>query len=182
MKIKNKMMLFLLTVIFVSGCTHNNLADKQQPRELNLHKPAFSNEKGYLHVHGITLGDSMDRIIDRLGEKYAIEEEDGSGADEVFDYNGLARFYFIDKKVDMIVLTKVDKKYFNKVFDDYEGSKFTSFINEADSDRYFYSTETNQVLKATTNVPNQDLYLYLTYPGPEILENPDYLKMKQNVK
>ncbi|MDR4886029.1 hypothetical protein RGU12_00535 [Fredinandcohnia sp. QZ13] len=152
--------------------------DKQQQTELNLHKPIFSNEKGYLYVHGITLGDSMDKVIERLGEKYSLDEEDGSGADVILDYNGLARFYFKDKKLDWILLMKVDKKYFNKEFDDYEGSKFTS----ADSDRYFYSMETNQILTATTNVPNQDLYLYLSYPGPEIQENPDFLKMKQSLE
>ncbi|RFB18685.1 hypothetical protein DZB84_00045 [Bacillus sp. HNG] len=151
--------------------------DKQQT-ELNLHKPIFSNEKGYFYVHGITLGDSMDKVIERLGEKYSLDEEDGSGADVILDYNGLARFYFKDKKLDWILLMKVDKKYFNNVFGDYEGSKFTS----DDSDRYFYSMETNQILKATTNVPNQDLYLYLSYPGPEIQENPDFLKMKQSLE
>ncbi|MCC3357080.1 sigma-E factor regulatory protein RseB domain-containing protein [Bacillus sp. REN16] len=156
--------------------------DKQQPPELNLQKPSFSNEKGYLYVHGITLGDSMDKVIERLGEKYSVDEEDGSGADVILDYNGFARFYFKDKKVNWILLMKVDKKYFNNLFDGYEGSKFTSLINGADSDRYFYSKVTNQILKATTNVPNRDLYLYLIYPGPEIQENPDFLKMEQSLE
>ncbi|MEH7383372.1 sigma-E factor regulatory protein RseB domain-containing protein [Bacillus sp. JJ1533] len=156
--------------------------EKQQSTDLNLQKPSFSNQKGYLYVHGITLGDSMDKVIERLGEKYSVDEEDGSGADVILDYNGLARFYIKDQKVNWILLMKVDKKYFNNLFDGYEGSKFTSLINGADSDRYFYSKETNQILKATTNVPNRDLYLYLTYPGPEILENPDFQKMEQSLE
>ena len=147
----------------------------------DLIKPIVFFEQGYLYIDGFTLGDSQERIIERLGEKYSIEQEDGSGADFVMDYDGLARYYFREGKLFRIVLMKVDKKYFDQLFVDYKGFKFTSSSsNTDDDDRYIYSKETDQILKATTNVPNQDLYLYLLYAGPELMENPDFIEMEQN--
>ncbi|MCH1626768.1 hypothetical protein [Fredinandcohnia quinoae] len=150
---------------------------EQSPTEMHsdLLKPTFSNKQGHLYLHGITLGDSKEKVIERLGGKYLIEQEDGSGADFVMEYDGVARFYIIKDKVNHILLMKVDKKYFDQLFANYEGFKFGS----SSDDRFIYSEETVQIIKATTNVPNQDLYLYLTYPGPELRGNPEFLKMEQ---
>jgi len=159
--------------------------EQKSPTEMysDLLKPTVFLKQDNLYIHGITLGVSQERVIERLGEKYSIEQEDGSGADFVMDYDGVARFYFLEDKLIQIVLMKVDKKYFDQLFADYKGFKFTtSYINIVDDDRYIYSKETNQILKATTNVPNRDLYLYLLYAGPELMENPDFIEMEQNLE
>ncbi|WP_313798872.1 hypothetical protein [Cytobacillus sp.] len=160
--------------------------EQQSPPEKHIDfvKPTFSFEKGQLYIFGLTLGDSQESVIESLGEKYSIEQEDGSGADYVMVYDGVARLYFFEDKLINILLMKVDKKYFNQLFAEYEGFKFTSSYSlmNPDDDRFIYSKETNQILKATTNVPNKDLYLYLGFAGPELMENPDFIEMKQNLK
>lgn len=160
--------------------------EQQSPSEKqsDFVKPKFSFEKGQLYILGLTLGYSQERVIERLGEKYSIEQEDGSGADYVMVYDGVARFYFFEDKLKSILLMKVDKKYFNQLFAEYEGYKFTSSYSliNPDDDRFIYSKETNQILKATTNVPNKDLYLYLGFAGPELMENPDFIEMEHNLK
>ena len=159
--------------------------EQQSQTEIHseLKNPTVSFEQGNLYIHGITLGDSQKSVIELLGEKYSIEQEDGSGADFVMDYDGVARYYFREDKLVQIVLMKVDKKYFDQLFADYKGFKFTSSSSNTDDDnRYIYSKETNQILKATTDVPNRDLYLYLGYAGPDLMENQEFLKMEQNLE
>lgn len=48
----------------------------------------------------------------------------------------------------------------------YDGVKVNS---STDDNRYIYSKETSQIVKATL-VPDGNLYLYLFYAGPDILE------------
>ncbi len=165
--------------------------EQQSPTEMHseLKKPTVFLKQGNLYMLGFTLGDSQERIIERLGEKYSMEQEDGSGADFVMDYDGVARFYFREDKLFQIVLMKVDKKYFDQLFADYKGFKFTSSnsnsnsnSNTDDDNRYIYSKETNQILKATTDVPDKDLHLYLKKAGPDLMENQDFLKMEQNLE
>ncbi|MCM3745656.1 hypothetical protein M3193_16130 [Sporosarcina luteola] len=152
--------------------TQQNIKN-QNPSSTNVNvdlaKPAFTKEEGYLYFHGVTLGDSPSKIIERLGENYIIGQADGSGSDFVINYDGLASFNFYNDKLDSIVLIKVDKDYFDELFTHYEGLKFI----EDKYNRYIYSDETFQMIKATTQTPNNDLYLYIGYPGPEFWENPE---------
>ncbi|MEH7346997.1 hypothetical protein V7122_24495 [Bacillus sp. JJ1532] len=179
-------MFFVLNEILIEN-EQITTTEQQSPTKMDsdLLKPTVFFEQSNLYIDGITLADSQERVIERLGEKYSIEQEDGSGADIVMDYDGVARFYFLEDKLVQILLMKVDKKYFDQLFADYKGFKFTSsssIINTDYDDRYIYSKETNQILKATTNVPNRDLYLYLGYAGPELMDNPDFIKMELNLE
>ena len=135
---------------------------------VDLARPTFTEDEGYLYFHGVTLGDSPSKVIERLGENYVIGQADGSGSDFLINY-GLASFQFYNDKLDSIVLIKVDKEYFDELFNQYEGLKFI----EDEYDRYIYSEETSQIIKATTQTPNNDLYLYIGYPGPEFWEHPE---------
>ncbi|MCM3712173.1 hypothetical protein [Sporosarcina luteola] len=136
---------------------------------VDLAKPTFTDERGYLYFHGVTLGDSPSKVIERLGENYIIGQADGSGSDFVINYDGLASFNFYNDKLDSIVLIKVDKDYFEELFTHYEGFKFI----EDEYNRYIYSEEKSQIIKATTQSPNNDLYLYIGYPGPEFWDHPE---------
>ena len=166
-------MLFVFSEIFMKN--------EQQSANgmLDITKPTFSENQDLLYLHGVTLGDSQSKVIEALGENYTIDDhEDGSGADFILDYDGIVRFYFYQDKLDSILLMKVDKIYFDKLFDDYGGYKFITSSSEDNNDRYFYSKETGQLLKATI-VPDGNLYLYLMHGGKDLLENPDFPKIEQ---
>lgn len=165
-------MLFVFNEIFIKN-------EQQYATEVQLDftKPTFSEEQGLLYLHGVTLGDSQSKVIERLGKNYTIDDyEDGSVADFILDYDGIARFYFYQDKLDLIIFMKVDEIYFDKLFNEYDGFKFLTSSNN--NDRYFYSRETGQLLKATI-IPNGDLYLYLMHGGKDLLENPDFPKIEQ---
>lgn len=151
----------------------------QSPIDLNidLTKPTFFEEQDYLYFHGVTLGDSPSKVVEHLGENYIIGQADMSvrGVDFIMDYEGKASFNFYKDKLDSIYLMKIDKNYFDKLFNNYAGLKLIDSPRAVDSDRYFYSKETGQLLKATTNAPNEDLYLYLIPAGKDLLENADFL-------
>lgn len=152
--------------------------EQQSAIEVNLDytKPTFSEVQGLLHLQDVTLGDSQSKVIERLGKNYTIEDfEDGSGADFILDYAGMVRFYFYHDKLDSIIFMNIDKTYFNKLFNDYDGFKFLT--TTTNNDRYIYSKETGQLLKATI-VPNGNLYLYLLNGGKDLLENPDFPKIE----
>ncbi|WP_411747227.1 hypothetical protein, partial [Psychrobacillus psychrotolerans] len=132
---------------------------------------------GLLYLNGVTLGDSQSKVIESLGKNYSVEyQEDGSIADLILDYDGKARFYFYNNKLDVIIFQKTDVKYFDKIFNDFDGIKV---ISSTDADRFIYSKETSHILKATF-VPNGNLYLYLSYAGPDLLENRDFLNLVQD--
>lgn len=165
-------MLFVFNEIFIKN--EQQFATEVQ---LDFTKPTFSEEQGLLYLHGVTLGDSQSKVIERLGKNYTIDDyEDGSVADFILDYDGIARFYFYQDKLDLIIFMKVDEIYFDKLFNEYDGFKFLTSSNN--NDRYFYSRETGQLLKATI-IPNGDLYLYLMHGGKDLLENPDFPKIEQ---
>ena len=155
--------------------TQQNIKNQHpSPTNMNidLAKPTFSEKEGYLYFHGVTLGDSPSKVIERLGENYIIGQADGSESDFLINYDRVASFNFYNDKLDSIVLIKVDKDYFDELFNHYEGFKFI-YSAEDDYDRFIYSEETYQVIKATTQAPNKDLYLYIGYPGPEFWDNPE---------
>ena len=165
-------MLFVFNEIFMEN-------EQQSATELQLDftTPTFSEEKGLLYLHGVTLGDSQSKVIENLGENYTIDDYvDGSGADFILDYDGIARFYFYQEKLDSIIFLNIDKSYFDQLFSDYNGFKFVT--STTNNDRYFYSKDTGQLLKATI-VPNGNLYLYLMRGGKDLLENPDFPKIER---
>jgi hypothetical protein len=142
--------------------------------DVDFAKPTFSEKEGYLYLLGVTIGDSPSKVIERLGDNFIIEQADVGESDFYLDYGEVASFGFYNDKVNSIILTKVDKNYFDELFNDYEGFKFIySGRSEDDNDRIIYSEETYQIMKATTQTPNNDLYLYMGYPGPEFWENPE---------
>lgn len=139
-------------------------------RQEDFTKPTISEKQGLLYLQGLTLGDSQSKVIERLGVNYSKNDNvDGSSADYQFNYDGIASFYFYQGKLDSMIYLKVDENYFEKLFNDYEGFKFYT----RDNDRYIYSQETGQLLKATI-VPDGNLYLYLIDGGKDLLENPDF--------
>lgn len=165
-------MLFVFNEIFIE-----NEYQSATEHDLDLTKPSFSNKEGLLYLQGVTIGDSQSKVIEHLGENYSVEyQEDGSIADFILDYNGIARFYFYQNQLDSIIWTNIDKIYFDKLFEDYKGFKFLT--PTSDNNRYFYSKETGQLLKATI-VPDGSLYLYLMRGGKDLLENPDFPKIEQ---
>ncbi|WP_432362945.1 hypothetical protein [Sporosarcina sp. UB5] len=141
--------------------------------DIDFAKPTFSEKEGYLYIHGVTLSDSPSKVIERLGNNYIIGQADGSDSDFLINYDGLASFQFYNDKLSSIVLIKIDKDYFDELFTHYDGFKFISSTHEDENDRFIYSEETGQIIKATTQVPNKDLYLYISYPGPELWGNPE---------
>lgn len=147
----------------------NSQKSSSTDRNVDLAKPTFSEIEGFLYLHGVTLGDTPSEVIEQLGENYIIGQADGSGSDFVINYDGLASFNFYNDKLDSIVLIKVDKVYFEELFTHYEGFKFI----EDEYNRYIYSEEKSQIIKATTQSPNNDLYLYIGYPGPEFWAHPE---------
>ena len=164
-------MLFVFNEIFLEN-------EQQTATEVQLDftKPTFSEEQGLLYLHGVTLGDSQSKVIEHLGENYTIGDyEDGNDADFILDYDGIARFYFYQEKLDSIIFMNVDENFFNKLFNDYNGFKFLT--PTSGNDRYFYSKDTGQLLKATI-VPGGNLYLYLMAGGNDLLENPDFPKIE----
>jgi hypothetical protein len=171
-------MLFVLNEIFIEN-EQQSVTEVTKVTELlvDLEQPTFSEEQGLFYLHGVTLGDSQSRVIELLGENYTKENhEDNTRADLILDYDGKARFYFYEDKLVKILLMKVDKNYFDQLFKDYAGFKFITHASETDTDRFFYLKETGQLLKATTEAPNEDLYLFLIHGGKDLLGNPDFPK------
>lgn len=134
-------------------------------------KPTFSEEDGFLYIHGLTLGVSPATLIERLGANYMIGKADGSVADFILQYEEVASFLFYNNKLDTIILQNVQQDHFDELYNAYDGFKFTSSTHEMDTDRFIYAIASGQTLKATTQTPNNDLYLYVSYPGPEFWEN-----------
>lgn len=157
--------------------TEQNLNTQHLPPtnlNIDLTKPTIIEEQGYLYLHGITYGDSPSKVIEQLGTNYIIGQTDVGEYDYILDYDGRATFYFYKGKIESITLKKVDKKYFDELFKDYDGLKLIDSTRDVDSDRYLYSKDTGMLLKATTHTPNEDLYLYLIPSGKDLLENPDF--------
>ena len=157
-----------------------NINDQHQsPIDLNidLTKPTIFEEHGLFYLHGVTLGDSPSKVVEHLGENYIIGQADMTvrPVDFIMDYEGKASFNFYEDKLDSISLMKINKNYFDKMFTNYAGLKLIDSPLAVDGDRYFFSKETGQLLKATTNTPNEDLYLYLFPAGKDLLEDPDFL-------
>ncbi len=159
---------FVLNAIWKENIPHTT---NEQP---NI-QPTVAQEEGSLYVQGITLGDPQSKVVEVFGENYTKEYEDGNEADFIMAYED-ARFYIYKNKVNLVLFKNVDKIYYEKIFNDYNGFKFTS---TDDNDRFIYSNETFQIIKATTQTPKEELYIYLTYHGPELLENPDFLKARE---
>ncbi|AWE07738.1 hypothetical protein DCE79_10225 [Lysinibacillus sp. 2017] len=164
-------MLFLLNQLFI--------VDQQSAttNPFDFTAPTFEDRQGLYYLHGFTLGDSKLKVVELLGGDYTTEfHEDGSGADLILDYNGDARFYFYQEKLLLILLMNTNKDAFEKLYNDYDGSKFTT----SDGQRYFYSIETSQVLKAEFT-PMETLYLSLSHATPgELQDIIEYLKLKEN--
>ncbi|MFF2755407.1 hypothetical protein ACFVR1_16835 [Psychrobacillus sp. NPDC058041] len=167
-------MLFVFNEIF-----NENEQQSATELQLDLTQPTFFEKQGLFYLLGVTLGDSQSKVVEHLGKNYTIDDyEDGSGADFILDYDGNVRFYFYQDKLDKILFMKADESYFDKLFNDYDGFKFTTSSSIDDNDRYFYSKETGQLLKATI-IPDGNLYLYLLRGGKDLLENPDFPKIEQ---
>lgn len=171
-------MLFVFNEIYIEN-------DHQTAIEpgLDLTQPTFSEEQGLFYLHGVTLGDSQSRVKELLGEDYIKEDyEENTLADLILDYNGNARFYFYENKVVKILLMNVDKIYFDKLFNNYDGFKFISLevTHEGNKNRFFYSKKTSQLIKAEI-IPDGNLYFSLSY-APNLLENPDFPKREQIIK
>lgn len=164
--------LFTLCILFVLINEIPN-ENEQSATEINSNftKPEFKDVQGLFYFNGITLNDSQEKVIERLGKSYTIEQEDGNRADIVMNYDDKANFYFYKGKLDSILFMNVDKNYFEKLFDDYDGVKFISPTGPIEDDHYFFSKETGHLIKATA-VPNGNLYIYLLQRGKDFLDNP----------
>jgi len=171
-------MLFVFNEVLIEHEPHS--ATEQH---LDFTKPVFSNVQGTFSLHGLTLGDSQSKVIDLFGENYTIEKEDESRADLILNYEGIGKFYFIDDKLDSIVFLNVNGRYFDKLFNEFDGFKFFTSMNVDYDGRFFYSKETNQILKATPENAEGSLTLSLYYPDQFIQEKAEFLsKVEQNIK
>lgn len=159
-------MLFLLNQLFI--------VDQQSAttNPIDFTAPTFEDRQGLYYLHGFTLGDSKLKVVELLGGDYTTEfHEDGSGADLILDYNGDARFYFYQEKLLLILLMNTNKDAFEKLYNDYDGSKFTSY-----GQRYLYSSETSHIIKAELTSMGT-LHVSLSHAVPEqLMENDGYLK------
>jgi hypothetical protein len=169
-------MFFFINELFIEN--------EQQPAtelQLDLTQPTFSEEQGIFNLHGVTLGDPQSKVIERFGENFKIDQEDDSGADLILDYDGNARFYFYEDKLNKVVFMNVDEDYFDKLFNDYDGFKFIDF--GIYDDRFFYSNETNQIVKASTQLIDENLSLTISYAEPHWEKKAEYLyRTQQNIK
>ena len=154
----------------------NNQQYSSPSLHIDLVNPTFSEEQGHLYLNGVTLGDSSSEVIERFGNNYLIGRVDGGGSDFVLDYDKQASFSFYEDKLISVVLTKVDKNYFNQLFNDYDGFKFISASSEDGRTSFIYSKETNNLIKATTQTPNQEFHLYLFHADPNLFENQNFLE------
>lgn len=139
-------------------------------------QPTFEDRQGLYYLHGLTLGDSKSKVIELLGENYTTEfHEDGSIADLILNYEGDAKLYFYQGKLDLILLLKTNVDQFEKLFNEYNGLKFTSY-----GQYYLYSNETSHIIKAEFT-PMGTLQLSLSHADPQqLMENAGYLKIKEN--
>ncbi|NME05273.1 hypothetical protein [Psychrobacillus sp. BL-248-WT-3] len=154
----------------------NNQRHSPSSIKIDLVNPTIFEEQGHLHLNGVTLGDSSSEVIERFGNNYLIGRVDGGGSDFVLDYGKQASFSFYEDKLISVALTKVDKDYFDQLFNGYEGFKFVSASSEDDKDCFIYSKKTNNIIKATTQTPNQELHLYLSNADPSLYEIPNFLE------
>ena len=154
----------------------NNQQHSPSDIKIDLVNPTVFEEQGHLHLNGVTLGDSSSEVIERFGNNYLIGQVDGGGSDFVLDYGKQASFSFYEDKLITVALTKVDKDYFDQLFNGYEGFKFVSASSEDDKDCFIYSKKTNTIIKATTQTPNQELHLYLSNADPSLYEIPNFLE------
>ncbi|WP_342567492.1 hypothetical protein MKY09_02460 [Psychrobacillus sp. FSL K6-4046] len=154
----------------------NNQRHSPSSIKIDLVNPTIFEEQGHLHLNGVTLGDSSSEVIERFGNNYLIGRVDGGGSDFVLDYGKQASFSFYEDKLISVALTKVDKDYFDRLFNGYEGFKFVSASSEDDKIRFIYSKKTNNIIKATTQTPNQELHLYLSNSDPSLYEIPNFLE------
>lgn len=140
-------------------------------------KPLFSETDGRIYISGISLGDASSSVIGLLGKNYTKEyQEDGSAADLILDYQGQARFYFYEDKLDSIIILELDEEYFENVYHNYDGIKFISYES-----RYIYSMENNQLVKVE-NIPNGNLQLSFSLAGPDLLENAEFKEIMTTLK
>ena len=136
-------------------------------------QPLFEDKEGLFYLHGVTLGDSKSNVVELLGNNFTTEfQEDGSNADLILDYEGDARFYFYEGKLDRILLLNTNEDMFANLFNEYNGMKFTSY-----DQRYLYSSETSHIIKAEFT-PMNTLQLSLSYADlTQLMENEGYLKL-----
>ena len=125
-------------------------------------KPSITTVKDIIYLNNLTLNDPTTQVIERMGEKYEAAQEDGSGADYVMIYDENIRIYIVNNHIDKIIVKDVNLRHFENFFISFEGIKFTN-----DRDRYIYSKPSEQLIKATTNTPNEKLYLYFMYPDDQ---------------
>ena len=163
-------MLFLFNQLFIVN------EHSATPHPIDFTQPLIEDKQGVFYVHGITLGDQKTTVVELLGEKSLTEiQEDGSGADLVLDYNGDALFYFYEEKLFRILLLNTNEDAFVKLYDEYNGIKFTSNTN-----RYLYLSETSHIIKAELT-PMGTLHVSLSFVDPaELLENEGYMKLREN--
>ncbi|MCM3357901.1 hypothetical protein [Psychrobacillus sp. MER TA 171] len=154
----------------------NNQQHSPSDIKIDLVNPTVFEEQGHLHLNGVTLGDSSSKVLERLGNDYLIGQVDGDSSDFVLNYDKQASFSFYEDKLITVALTKVDKDYFDQLFNGYEGFKFVSASSEDDKDCFIYSKKTNTIIKATTQTPNQELHLYLSNADPSLYEIPNFLE------
>ncbi|MCG7346086.1 hypothetical protein MHZ92_18395 [Sporosarcina sp. ACRSL] len=175
-------MLFILNEVLTK--IEPSVADQPSPTELHIDllKPIFSEEQGLYYLDGVTLGDSQSKVIERLGENYTIEQEDEIDADFIMDYDGMARFYFNENQLDSIVYMNVDKNYYDKLFNGYDGFKYVHSRYVDHDNHYFYSKESSHVLHASRGATDGNLNLSLYYPDSNLKGNAEFLYMtEQNI-
>ncbi|WP_107942929.1 MULTISPECIES: hypothetical protein [Metasolibacillus] len=164
----------ILTISSILFIVNQMFIIDKHATKVDLTEPIFYEEQGLFYLHGITLGDSPSKLMETLGENYTTEFfEDGNNADLILDYEGDARFYFVQGKLKSLILMGVDERRFDEVFTHYNGTKFTN-----NDTRFIYSSETSHIIKA--EYTPYGLYVYLMYAGPDFAEVQEFLKRQNN--
>ncbi len=121
--------------------------------------PYIQEKNGKYYVNGITLGDSKEQVIKKLGNNYEIIDDyccSDYGVDFVMGY-GEFEISFYMEKVSEIFSSNIDEVYIKDAVSSYKGLKYTYLRKEVNERKasFLYNEKTNQVLvfKADGNDP-----------------------------
>ncbi|SEM23124.1 hypothetical protein SAMN05192533_101523 [Mesobacillus persicus] len=143
-------------------------ANKQEKENAQPEVFQLRNEKYY--IHGITLGDDKDVVLEKLGEPDE-EKEDSSElnpADYVLSFDNLEIYITDNQVVRMFIST--NQGYFNRVFYDDYPNPAEKYISEDGSMYYLYKEETEQLIYAKLG-ENDEFMIFFDYADGNFQHN-----------
>ncbi|MCG3086871.1 hypothetical protein [Sporosarcina cyprini] len=146
--------------------------EKESPSDIaDLSKPAFTVELGKFYLNGVTMGDSLEDVVERLGKDYTlIDDLDGTGADMGLDYEGKLIVFLYKDQVETLLFTDVDSQYGEQLYRDYGGIKFVS----ENLMRYMYSMENSYLIKMELDGDGKLLVRLMQNVDPNFASHPGF--------